>query len=213
MKYYKEYNGHVPVLVGKKKIYDNTIYAFDIETTSYLILNGKIYNSSYYESFTKDEQKQCEKHSMMYIWMFGINDEVYYGRTWDELKELLMMIESYSPNRKIIWIHNLGFEFQFMQSVFSFQDVFARKSRKVIKCKLSDYNFELHCSMMLSNTSLDNLAKVYKLPVQKLVGNLDYDILRNSKTILTDEELAYCENDILVLSKMLILLLFVCQHH
>ena len=199
MKYYKEYQGHVPVIVGKKKIFDNTIYAFDIETTSYLILNGKLYNSSYYETFTKEEQQKCEKHSMMYIWMFGINDEVYYGRSWDELKELLQMIEESSPYNKIIWIHNLSFEFQFMQSVFTFDDVFARKSRKVIKCKLHDYNFELHCSMMLSNTSLDNLAKVYKLNVQKLVGNLDYDILRNSKTILTDKELAYCENDILVL--------------
>lgn len=199
MKYYKEYQGHVPVIVGKKKIFDNTIYAFDIETTSYLILNGKLYNSSYYETFTKEEQKQCEKHSMMYIWMFGINNEVYYGRTWDELKELLMKIEESSPYNKIIWIHNLSFEFQFMQSVFTFDDVFARKSRKVIKCKMHDFNFELHCSMMLSNTSLDNLAKVYKLNVQKLVGNLDYDILRNSKTILSDKELAYCENDILVL--------------
>ena len=199
MKYYKEYKGHNPVLIGKKKIYDNTIYSFDIETTSYLILNGKIYNSSYYETFTKEEQELCEKHSMMYIWMFGINDDVYYGRTWDELKELLSMIEEVSAERKIIWIHNLAFEFQFMKSQFLFDDVFARKSRKVIKCKLHDYNFELHCSMMLSNTSLDNLAYVYHLPVKKLVGNLDYDILRNRKTTLNEKEMAYCENDILVL--------------
>ena len=131
--------------------------------------------------------------------MFGINDDVYYGRTWDELKLFLSKIEECSAERKIIWIHNLAFEFQFMKSVFNFDDVFARKSRKVIKCKMHDYNFELHCSMMLSNTSLKNLADVYSLPVQKMVGDLDYDVLRNSKTLLTDKEMGYCEHDILVL--------------
>ena len=199
MKYYKEYKGHNPVIVGKKKKCDNTIYSFDIETTSYLKLNGKIYNSSYYEKFSKEEQELCEKHSMMYIWMFGINDDVYYGRTWDELKELLKRIETCSAERKILWIHNAAFEFQFMKSQFIFDEVFARKSRKVIKCKFHDYNFEIHCSLMLSNTSLDNLAYVYNLPIKKLVGNLDYDVLRNRKTPLTEKELAYCENDILVL--------------
>ena len=29
-------------------------------------------------------------------------------------------------------------------------------------------------------------------------GNLDYSLIRNSKTILSDKELAYCENDCLV---------------
>ena len=198
MKYYKEYQGHVPVIVGKKKIFDNTIYAFDIETTSYLILNGKLYNSSYYETFTKEEQKQCEKHSMMYIWMFGINDEVYYGRTWDELKELLMKIEESSPYNKIIWIHNLSFEFQFMQSVFTFDDVFARKAHKVMKCEFEDFNIELRCSYMMSNCALKLLPKVFKLPVEKKVGDLDYTLLRTPKTKLTTKELGYCEFDCLV---------------
>ena len=34
---------------------------------------------------------------------------------------------------------------------------------------------------------------------EKLVGNLDYDLIRNSKTELTEKELKYCENDCLVI--------------
>lgn len=199
MNNYREYKKHEPLIVGKKKKIDNNIYTFDIETTSYLILNGKIYDSNSYEKFDDKEKEQCEKHSCMYIWMFGINDDVYYGRTWDELKEFLKMIDDSVPDKKILYIHNLAFEFQYLKSQFTFEDVFARVSRKVIKCKMSDYNFELRCSYMLSNVALENLAEVYKMDVKKLVGNLDYNIIRSPFTILSDKEIAYCENDILVL--------------
>ena len=86
MIYYKEYKGHNPQILGRKgKKVDNNIYSFDIEITSYIKLNGKIYNASCYENFNSKEKENCEFYSIMYIWMFSINDKVYYGRTWDEL--------------------------------------------------------------------------------------------------------------------------------
>ena len=51
----------------------------------------------------------------------------------------------------------------------------------------------------MSNSSLEQLPKTYNLPVKKMVGDLDYNKIRHSKTYLTDEELGYCENDCLVL--------------
>ena len=51
---------------------------------------------------------------------------------------------------------------------------------------------------MMSDISLEKMPEIYGLDVKKLVGNLDYNKIRNSKTILSDEELAYCENDCLV---------------
>ena len=81
------------------------------------------------------------------------------------------------------------------------KNVFARKSRKPIKFELEDFNIEFRCSYMMSNCSLEKLADVYKLDVKKLVGNLDYSLMRNSKTELTEKELAYCENDCLVVYK------------
>ena len=199
MIYYKKYKGHNSFLVGTKKYrYDNNIYVFDIETTSYLKLNGKLYNASYYENFTKKEKEECSFHSIMYIWMLSINENVYYGRTWDELKEFLKMIDNVIPEKKVLFIHNLAWEFQFLRSVFEFKDVFARTQRKVMRCDFADFNFECHCSYMMTNMSLDTLAKTYKLGSQKMVGDLDYDIIRTPKTILTEKELGYCENDCLV---------------
>ena len=200
MIYYKDYVYHNPIIVGKgtKKV-DNNIYSFDIETTSYIKLNGKIYNASCYEDFTQKQREICEFYSIMYIWMFSINDTVYYGRTWDELKEFWRWIDDYIPDKKIVFIHNLSYEFQFLRSQFTFKDVFARTQRKVMKASLEDYNIEFHCSYMMTNISLEKLADTFKLPIKKLVGNLDYDIIRVPTTKLSDKELAYCENDCLVI--------------
>ena len=130
--------------------------------------------------------------------MFGINDKVYYGRTWDEFVEFIEELEINVPEKKIIFVHNLSFEFQFFKSVFKVNNVFARKSHKVIRCELEDYNIEFRCSFTMSNCALASLPRLYKLPVEKKVGDLDYSKLRTSITELTDKEMGYCEYDCLV---------------
>ena len=200
MKNWLEFNYHFSDrYTKKKKNYDNTIYTFDIETTSYYILNNKIYSAFDYLKLTDDEKEKCIFQSCMYIWMFSINDVVYYGRTFEELEIFLDKIFFYNEDKKIVYVHNLSFEFQFLKSYFEFNNVVARKAHKVMKCLLDKYNIEFRCSYYLSNVKLELLPKIFKLNVKKLVGNLDYSKIRNSKTILSDEELAYCENDCLVL--------------
>lgn len=196
----KYYIGHEPDIVGNRKKVDNNIYTFDIETTSYYILNGEQYPSIEYDKLTDKEKKQCIFCSTMYIWMFGINDTVYYGRTWDEFIEFIEKFDSSSEYRKIVFIHNLSYEFQFLKSYFDF-DVMARKSRKVMKAVFCDYNIELRCSYMMSNCSLAKLSEVFCLDVSKKVGDLDYNKIRSSITPLTDTELGYCEYDCLVVYK------------
>ena len=78
MLYWKEYQGHKVDIQGKRKKYDNTIYTFDIETSSYLILNGKQIPAIDYLKLSKKEQENSIFMSNMYICMFGINDTVYY---------------------------------------------------------------------------------------------------------------------------------------
>ena len=197
--YYKDFKPYDIKEVGKRKKYDNNIYTFDIESTSFIVLDGKIYNNYEYEKLGDKEQKRCEKRACMYIWQFGINETVYYGRTWNEFKEFIKMIDDYCTLKKIIFVHNLSFEFQFLMRVFKFESVFARKSHKVMKAELENFNIEFRCSLFMSNQKLESLPKTYNLPVQKLVENLDYNLLRHSKTILSEEELSYCENDCLVL--------------
>lgn len=205
MIYYNKFTPYELKPVGKRRVYDNNVYSFDIETTSYVVYKGKVYNNLFYESLSEKEQKEVLKQSCMYIWMFSINDIVYYGRTWKELKEFLKMLDSYCKYRKIVFIHNLSFEFQFLWSQFNMENVFARKSRKVMKAELSDYNIEFRCSLFMSNCKLDKLAKTFNLPVRKLVGNLDYNKLRHNNTYLTEEELSYCENDCLVIYHYILL--------
>ena len=198
MKYWDTYLRHDFELVGKKKKVDNTIYTFDIETTSYIVLDDKIYNASKYNELNEKDKERCIKKVCMYIWMLSVNENVYYGRTWQELKYFLERLESNCEEKKIIFVHKLEYEFQFLKSVFYFTDVFARKSHKVMKCSFEDYNIELRCSYMMSNCALKNLTELYNLPVEKKVGDLDYDKIRTPVTKMTKKELGYCENDCLV---------------
>ena len=198
MLYWTNYKGHQKDIKGKRKKIDNNVYTFDIETTSYLILNGKQLQAVDYLKLNKEDREKSEYRACMYIWMFSINDVVYYGRYWDEFKMFLSEIDLNVPERKIIFVHNLAFEFQFLKSVFHFQEVTARKSHKVMTALMKDYNIMFKCSYIMSNCALKYLPKLYQLPVKKLEGDLDYNPIRHNETELTDKEMGYCENDCLV---------------
>ena len=198
MIHYSKWIFHDKKILGKRKLVDNNIYTLDIETSSYFFLDGKQYNALEYDSLSQEEKDRAIKCSCMYIWMVGINDIIYYGRTWNELKDFLHKITSYIPEKKTIFIHNLSFEFQYLYSVFEMENVFARKSHKVIKCELKNYNIELRCTYFMTNAKLEKLPSIYNLPVEKKVGDLDYSKIRHSKTPLTETELGYCEYDCLV---------------
>lgn len=199
MIYYNKYIKHDHEILGKKKKFDNTIYSFDIETTSYFILDNKQYKAIEYENLSKEDQERCVFKSCMYIWMLSINDDVYYGRTWNELSDFLTIIDKEIPEKKFLFIHNLSFEFQYLRSHFNFENVIARKMRKVMSCCFKDFNFECRCTYMMTNCALKKLPNLYNLPVEKMVGDLDYTLIRSPRTKLTDKELKYCENDCLVI--------------
>lgn len=189
------YEGHEIDLINNK---DNTIYSFDIETSSYLDLYGNQINAADYLDLSEEDREEAVPKSCMYIWQFSINDEVYYGRSWPEFKEFLDRLEESSPFDKIVFVHNLSFEFQFLRGFFIFSDVAARKSRKVMAADMADYHITFRCTLYMSNCSLKNLPKTFNLPVEKMVGDLDYNKIRHSKTPLTDKELNYCKYDCLV---------------
>lgn len=198
MYYYKKFEYFFGDIVGDRKKVDNTIYTFDIETTSYLILDDKVIPAIDYLKLNDNEKKAAQFRAFMYIWTFSINDTVYYGRTWEDLRSFLLRLDFYNPNKKIVFVHNLAFEFQFLKTVFDFKNVMARKSYKVMRCEMVDYNIEFHCSYMMSNASLKELPSIFNLPVEKKVGDLDYTKMRTPITKMTKKELGYCEYDCLV---------------
>lgn len=176
-------------LVESNRIeYFNVPASFDIETSSFIA--------------SKDENGEPVKAATMYIWQLGLNGTVIYGRTWDEfddvIKELVDYLELSSKRHLLIYVHNLGYEFQFIRKRFEWDKVFAIKQRRPVYAICG--GLEFRCSLFLSNYSLEYIGKnlLHKYPVEKLVGNLDYSKIRHSKTPLTDEELAYCINDVKV---------------
>lgn len=163
-------------------------------------MNNEQLNTIEYLKLTDKEKEITKCQATMYIWMFGINNIVYYGRTYEELKAFLLRLETWGTNaKKIVFIHNLSFEFEFLRNIFNFKNVFSRKAHRVIKCELEEYNIEMRCTLYMTNVKLEKLPDVYKLNTVKLVGNMDYSKARHFKTKLTKKEFAYCENDCLVI--------------
>lgn len=169
---------------------------FDIETTTYQM--SIIDNEPQYNAF-------------MYQWQFCIDDKVIMGRTWSSFLELLRKLKEnlgLSHNHYlVIFVHNLPFEFQFFRNFVTLSNVFALERRKVVKCIVND-SFEFRCSYKLSNMSLYKfVSSTPGALYYKKEGDLDYTKIRTPSTPLTNEELAYCYNDVRGLREAIIHLL------
>lgn len=128
-------------------------------------------------------------------------DKIYL----EEMDKKTFKVQPYVKPDIIIYVHNLGFDFQFMRnSDMQFvvkngrKNVFARKARKPMKAKATSKfaNIIFKDSYMIAQRSLENWAKDENCPIQKLVGDLDYLVLRHPGTPITYEELQYCINDV-----------------
>lgn len=178
------------IKTNKKIVYYNLPAAFDIETTSF-----------YRDNSSKLDNK--EKCTIMYEWTLGINGYVIIGRSWESFLSTIECISSrlaLYPQRKqfVIYVHNLSYEFQFMCKRFKWFKIFAIDQRKPIYA-ITDSGIEFRDSYLLSGYSLAKLGgELQKYPVAKMVGDLDYSLMRHELTELTDKELKYCENDVRV---------------
>lgn len=143
-----------------------------------------------------------EKVGLMYCFTFGINGHSYFGRTKEDLLNLLSFVidtfEVSTNKRLIIYVHNLSYEFQFIMKWFKWDTVFAIKNRTPVKAVTTD-GIEFRCSYLLSGYSLKLVAKhLQNYQIQKMVGDLDYRLIRTPKTELSIKELGYVLNDGLI---------------
>lgn len=179
----------------KRVYYCDDILTFDIETTSaWIDEHGDII--AYKRGYDADYWNSLEALSLPYIWQFGFNDTVYYGR---EFTDFLKVLDDIPKNYKcIIWIHNLGFEYEFLQDILTFNKVFAKTPHKPIYATCLEYpNIEFRCSYMMTNMSLETWGESIGIP--KKVEDLNYEVIRTPLTPLNDIEMGYCETDILVM--------------
>lgn len=182
-------NHRLQTIKDNKKIeYYNVPASFDIEVTS----------------FYDGEKIPQNKRAIMYIWQFGICDQVTYGRTWEEFELFIELIQAAlgltEERRLLVFVHNLPYEWQFIRKRFKWDKVFLLEDRKPVSARYG--GIEFRCSLKLSGgKSLANVGKdlVYH-KIQKKTGDLDYNIIRTPNTPLTDLELGYCEYDIRVLN-------------
>lgn len=166
--------------------YLNVEAAFDIETSKSVVNDTAI--------------------SHMYIWQLGLGyGNVFYGRTWEQFKECVNALSKHYElgykRRLRIYIHNMSYEFSFMHKLFNWNtsDMFSIKENVPITA-LTDLGIEFRDSYILSGSSLDVTAKnLSHFNIKKLTGQLDYELVRTATTPLTDSEMQYAENDVLVI--------------
>lgn len=181
----------------------------------YSIKNGK-YTNHFFDlkmGFDIETTTYCER-SYMYIWQIGINNKAFFGNTWEEFNECLNIINTYCEylnkqlasekhlkdfNAKFLcFIHNISFEWQFVRKEINITDVFLKNQREPLYFESN--NIKFIDSYQITHMNLAKLAKRYT-KTQKMVGDIDYTILRNSVDgkKLTEKEFKYCENDVLIL--------------
>lgn len=166
---------------GKHKMYQRHPMTFDIETSKI-----PTDDDGHYEAF-------------MYIWQICIEGNVVLGRRWEELQEFMKnVVNAYKLSegeRVVVYVHNLSFEFQFIQDYFKFVDVFAMASRSILTAKTA--HLEFRCSYKLSNMSLAKFIENTPNTLHyKGVDDLDYETVRTPDTELTEVEYGYCFNDV-----------------
>ena len=172
----------------------NAVCAFDIETTT---LNLPI-----------TDDKQQNSHGFMYVWQFQINDKTFYGRTWEDFTVFVSMLldclkkakRQYGlsvPPTLIIWVHNLGFEFQYLSQLYDFSDdeCFFRDVRKPIYCRMFNC-LEFRCSYIQTNMNLKQLTETMGVEVKLSGQKYDYNKIRYPWTELSDYEMEYCIRDV-----------------
>lgn len=157
-----------------KRLITDVVAAFDIETTTY-----------------------DEDLAWMYHWQFCLLWRGYYhvvvGRTWAEYFQMLEYIRRCNYGRELIqFVHNLGFEYQFLRAFLPDHEVFAVKPRMPLKVYVPELHTEYRCSWKLSNMSLLKATqKEAGVRFIKRADPIDYKLIRFPDTPISDSEMEY----------------------
>lgn len=143
-----------------------------------------------------------EKVAFMYIWQMAIENNAFYGRTWKEFKECLYKIKNEMQlavdYKLIVYVHNLKYDFGFYKHEVNLEgDLIARSKRNVLEHTMDDC-FELRDSAVYTEEPLEDMGE--EIGIKKLKG-YDYTKVRHALTPLSEKELAYCEHDVLILTR------------
>lgn len=146
------------------------------------------------------ETTRKDQYAFMYHWQFGFGNDVFLGRTWDEFTFMIEQLQNYLRYYNailIVWVANLGHEFSFLGRRYHWDGLFAKDSHQPLTARTGRIEFR-ECLSISGQGGLAALANKY-CKTKKLIGDLDYKIMRNSRTQLTEDEIQYCINDVQIL--------------
>lgn len=146
--------------------------------------------------------------AMCYHWQLGIGNYVLMGRRLNEMADLFaMLIDSIKNNKPktklLVFDANLGYEWQFCKHYWAklgITKVFAKEERDPLYIEVGGV-LMFREVLGLFGSSLAQIAKNY-CGIPKLIGDLDYDVVRYTDTIMTDAEIKYCVRDVEILVKL-----------
>lgn len=166
----------------RKKVLYDVVSSFDIETSTI---------------YVKDDY-----YSFMYIWQWDFDAKMQIiGRTWQEFINLVDFLTANLEDipRLVVYVHNLSYEFSYLESFLIFTEVFAVKPHRVLRAVSGILEFR--DNYLRTNMSLEKWLN--KLPVKhkKLVGQLDYSVVRYPWTPLSLNEISYALYDVIGMSE------------
>lgn len=153
-------------------------------------------------AFDLESTNYDDRIAWMYVWTFGIGDQIAYGRTWADLREFLANVRAEfclsHSYQMIVFDHNLKFDFGFFCSELAIDgDLIAKSNHEVILSTVFD-TFSFRDSYQYTEESLDKMGE--QLGIPKIHG-YDYSKIRHHETPLTQEEHAYIKRDCEILLK------------
>lgn len=150
----------------------------------------------------------------LYHLQFAIGEDYYSFRTISSFMNWFESLVTYIKNHSIeheenpkfiIWVANLSHEWAFIKNYistrFAVSKIFAKSKRDVLLIEINQCVQFRECIGLFGH-SLADISKNWCQKYKKLVGDLDYDKVRTFNTELTEQEQAYCKNDVLVLTEM-----------
>lgn len=180
-----------------KTQYNNIIYAFDIETSTYRVEDK--YLSLVYLAGAKGID--CKPNEITKENYNNYTTDYYIMRDYNNIDKWLYKVNSESKDRKVttlIFIHNLAYEFSFFQNLTFIKEHFANENLMAINTrqpfKLVCDNIEFRCSYKFTGLSLEAIGK--NLGIEKLVDDKDYNVSFTPLSKLPHNEYVYNERDL-----------------
>lgn len=161
--------------------YINTPLSIDIETTSTIDTNGN-------------------KIAFPYCYQVGYSNQAYITRDYKVFYRWLNKFDQFLKQEGYYihcLIHNLPYEFTFFSGFIEFDDIFAKECGKPLVCMYGNIRFL--DSYQMSGYSLEMLSKNYT--TTKKIKDIDYKLYRVPETKLTQQELRYCADDVIILNE------------